>query len=181
MIPDTYESDSLRLYKADTFPDKWSFVTKLVNGKNFVDPSIIRFNGQWWIFVALTSNDTLRLYSAQTLTGPWHEHPQSPIIRGDKNIARPGGRVLIYDNRLFRYTQDADPTYGNQIWAFEITELSTSVYKEKIVGSNPILKASGSGWNAKAMHTIDPHQIGTNSWIAAVDGHGTYRVYGLQY
>ncbi len=82
---------------------------------------------------------------------PWTEHPESPIIIGDANIARPGGRVIILDHRIVRYTQDDDPTYGNQVRAFEITELTTTSYEEKEVPESPILEASGNGWNAEGM------------------------------
>jgi hypothetical protein len=71
--------------------------------------------------------------------------------------------------------------YGNQIWAFEITELTAEIYKEEKVREDPILKADGSGWNAEAMHHIDPHQIRKNKWIASADGKGIYRVYGFKY
>ena len=71
-------------------------------------------------------NDLLRLYYANDLMGPWIEHPKSPIVAGDANIARPGGRVVVFDGRIVRYTQDDDPTYGNQVRAFEITELTTT-------------------------------------------------------
>jgi len=181
MIPESFEANSVRLYKAIDFPSQWSFVTTLVKDQEFIDPSVVYFNDKWWLFVAITGNDTLLLYYADNLTGPWYEHSQSPIVKGDKNIARPGGRVLVYDDSIFRYTQDGDPTYGNQIWAFEITELTPTSYKEEKVSEAPILKASGAGWNAKAMHNIDPHQLEENKWIASVDGHGTYRVFGLKY
>lgn len=181
MIPESYEANSIRLYKAADFPSQWSFVGTLVEGRDFVDPSIVHFNDKWWLFASTTDNDTLRLYFADDLTGPWHEHTESPVVREDRNIARPGGRVLVYDDRVFRYTQDGDPTYGNQIWAFEITKLTPTSYKEKKVSEDPILKASGSGWNEKAMHHIDPHQIEQNKWIASVDGFGTYLVFGLGY
>jgi hypothetical protein len=181
LIPESHETNSVRLYKAVDFPSQWTFLGTLIEGRDFVDPSIVYFKNKWWIFVSELSNDILRLYYANDLLGPWKEHLQSPIVIGDKNIARPGGRVLIYEDRLFRYTQDGDPTYGNQIWAFEITELTAEIYKEEKVKEDPILKADGSGWNAKAMHHIDPHQIGKNKWIASVDGKGIYRVFGFKY
>jgi hypothetical protein len=181
LIPESHETNSIRLYKAIDFPFRWSFIDTLIEGRDFLDPSIAYFRERWWIFVSEVGNDTLRLYYSENLAGPWKEHPKSPIIRGDKNIARPAGRVLVYENRLFRYTQDGDPTYGNQIWAYEITALTNAIYREKKVKEAPILKADGSGWNAKAMHNIDPFQIGKNDWIAAVDGKGVYRVYGLNY
>jgi hypothetical protein len=77
---------------------------------------------------------------------------------------------------------DVDPPFGtHQIWAFEITDLSPTTYAEKLVSEEPILKASGSGWNAQAMHQIDPHQIAPNLWISSVDGFGKYFVFGLKY
>jgi len=35
---------------------------------------------------------------------------------------------------------------------------------------NPILKASGVGWNKDGMHHIDLHQVEQDKWIACVDG-----------
>ena len=171
MILESTEANSIRLYKAVDFPKQWSFYGILLNG-NYVDPSIFSYEDRWWIFAETNpgENDTLSLYYANNLLGPWTEHPKSPIIKGDANIARPGGRVIIFDNRIIRYTQDDDPTYGNQVRAFEITELTTTNYKEKEVSKSPILKASGSGWNSEGIHNIDPHQIYENEWIACVDG-----------
>jgi len=179
MIPESHESYSIRLYKAVDFPTQWTFIGILLYG-NYGDSSIFRHDSKWWMFTT-DRNDILRLYYAVNLMGPWVEHPMSPIIRGDANIARPGGRVLVFNNRIIRYTQDDDPTYGNQVRAFEIIELTTTSYTEKKVSETPILKASGIGWNKKGMHHIDPHQIGRNKWVACVDGFRTILVFGLQY
>ena len=181
MIPESYHAKSIRLYKAVDFPTQWSFVSTLVAGSDYVDSSIVHFNDKWWLFAALKTNDILNLYYANELTGPWTEHPMSPIVKGDANIARPGGRIIVLDGRIVRYTQDDDPNYGNQLRAFEITELTTKSYEEKEVCKNPILKASGSGWNSKGMHHMDPHQIGKNEWIACVDGLREKLVFGLKY
>lgn len=182
LIPESFEANSIRLYKADEFPIKWSFVETLVEGGDFVDNSIVYFNDKWWLFAATTSNDTLHLFYADELLGPWREHPQSPIIEGNAHMARPSGRTLVYEDRLFRYTMDVNPPYGtHQVWAYEITELSSTSYTEKRVGENPVLKAHGNGWAAQAMHQIDPVQLGPDQWIAAVDGFGKYLVFGLQY
>ena len=88
---------------------------------------------------------------------------------------------MVHDDRLFRYTQDSEPVYGNQIWAFEITKLTKTDYEEELVSEKPILKADGTGWNKQAMHNIDPIQINEREWIASVDGFGTYLTFGLEY
>jgi len=181
MMPESYQANSIRLYKATDFPAEWSFVGTLLEGSDYVDSAIFRFEDRWWLFTASTENDTLRLYYADELLGPWTEHPESPVIEGDANIARPGGRVLVFDGRIIRYTQDDDPDYGTCVRAFEITELTTTIYEEKPVNENPILEPSGSGWNAYGMHQIDPHQIDQDEWIACVDGYGYELVFGLKY
>ena len=182
MIPESHQANSVRLYKAVDFPKKWSFVRTLLYG-DYLDSSIFRHAGRWWIFTESSQggNNTLRLYYADDLTEPWIEHTKSPIIEGDANIARPGGRVVVFDGLIVRYAQDDDSTYGNQVLAFEITELTTLSYEEEQVPRNPTLKASGNGWNADGMHHIDPHQIDENKWIACVDGLKRSLVFGLQY
>jgi len=170
MIPESYQANSIRLYKAVNFPAQWSFVGTLLNG-NMVDPSVFHYDSKWWLFTETNpeGNDILSLYYADGLTGPWVEHPESPIIEGNANIARPGGRVITFDNRVVRYAQDDEPSYGNQVRAFEITELTATNYQEHELNESPILKQSGTGWNADGMHNIDPHRT-QNGWIACVDG-----------
>ena len=172
MVPETYQENSIRLYRAVSFPTEWKFVTTLVTGLPYVDASPFYYNGIWWMFSATTSNDTLHLYYANELTGPWVEHLSSPVVVGNRNIARPGGRVLQFNGRLLRITQDGFPTYGNQVRAFEITTLSKSDYAEFEVPESPLLSATGSGWNADGMHHIDGLRLPSGRWLAAVDGLG---------
>jgi hypothetical protein len=182
LIPESFEANAVRLYKAVDFPHQWSFVGSLIDGGDFVDPSIVRVHEKWWIFVSSVSEpNSLQLFYADDLLGPWTEHPASPIATGADNMARPAGRVLVYDGRVFRFQQDLDEAWGHRVWAFEVTDLTTTSYREEKLSEDPILEASGSGWNEKAMHHIDPHQVGDGKWIASVDGFGTYLVFGLEY
>ena len=171
---------AVRLYKASAFPVAWEVVGTLLDGV-YQDASIVRYGERWWMFAGTHGGDTLGLYYADDLMGPWTEHPGSPIVEGDANIARPGGRVLIFRGQLFRYTQDGDPTYGNQVRAFHITRLTTKDYRETELNESPILGASGRGWNGKGMHTIDAHQIGEGEWIACVDGLREALLFGFRY
>jgi hypothetical protein len=145
MIPESYQANSIRLYKAVNFPTDWKFIKTLLTGKDYLDSSIFHFDDRWWLFTTTPTSDVLYLFYANDLMGKWVEHPQSPIIIDDKNIARPGGRVLIINNEIVRFTQDDYPTYGNQVWAFKIIELTTSNYKEAPFTDKPILNATGSG------------------------------------
>lgn len=179
MIPETREAYSVRLYKSNDFPYKWSYVANLVEG-NYVDPSVFHYDGLWWMFVS-ERNDVLHLFYSSDLKGEWKSHPASPLVKLDGNIARPAGRVLFYDNKIFRYTQDCDPAYGSEVCAFEIVKLTAEDYQEKAVSYNPILKGSNQGWNAQKMHHIDPHNVEGVGWLACVDGYGKSYVFGIRY
>ena len=171
LIPEAHTETSVRLYRATDFPDKWTYEKDLLTGDHFISASFARYKDMWWMFVAPLGNETLRLFYASDLMGPWTEHPRSPVVEKDKDIARPGGRPLIIDGNLYRMGQDCYPTYGNQVFAFQITDISTTTYKEKKIDI-PLVKASSKGWNADAMHHVDLHQISNNKWIAAVDALG---------
>jgi len=173
MIPESYQANAIRLYKAAAFPEQWSCVATLISGSSFLDPSVFHYDGKWWLFTD-TSPDlkggTLRLYYAPALTGPWHEHPMSPVIEGNVHIARPAGRVVIGHDSLVRYTQDCAPYYGTQVRAFAMTTLTTTDYSEREVDGSPILTPSGSGWNGSGMHHVDAHVLPHQRWLACVDG-----------
>ncbi len=176
MIPESNAVSSVRLYKASNFPEKWEFTGTLLMGERFSDNSIVQYNGKWWLFSETSSrphdNGTLRLYFADNLIGPWKEHPKSPVVEGDPNIARPGGRIVSFENEIFRFTQDCYPVYGYQVWAFKITKLTQDDYMEVLHRETPVIRASGDGWNRLGMHHIDPHRIDGGQWIACVDGFG---------
>lgn len=173
MIPESHQAGSVRLYKAVDFPSKWSHVGNMLSGPYFVDSSLVRYCGKWWLFTetnADVKHDTLRLYYANDLAGPWLEHPESPIIQGNPHISRPAGRVLVVDGNVIRYAQNCHPYYGTEVRAFVITELTTMRYREHEAGKASILAPTGVEWNASGMHHVDAHLVETGLWLACVDG-----------
>jgi hypothetical protein len=171
MIPETLGANAVCLYRADEFPLRWTLSAKLIEGQ-CADPSIFRFNDLWWMFLCSTpyQHDMLRLYFAEELTGPWHEHPRSPLIKTDPCRARPAGRILTLNNKLIRFAQDCVPQYGSRVRAFDVVELTTNNYAEVENAASPILQPSGAGWNALGMHHVDAHQQPNGTWLACVDG-----------
>jgi hypothetical protein len=170
MIPESYEANSMRLYRADPFPLKWCYAGTLLQGP-WVDSSIFFFEGRWWVFSnpVAPENQVLELFYADVITGPWQRHPMSPLITGNKRIARGGGRVIVLNGRPVRFAQDCFPFYGTGVRAFEISRLTTSDYAEREMESSPILSAGEELWRRQGMHHIDPHWI-DGRWLACVDG-----------
>ncbi|MDP2646963.1 MAG: hypothetical protein Q8P24_18660 [Desulfobacterales bacterium] len=169
LIPESNEDFSVRLYKATQFPEKWEYAGNLLSGYQYLDPSIFRHEDKWWMFVAAGNHETLNLYFSDNLLSGWKPHPKNPIVKRNKHFSRPAGRVIVYDGKLFRLAQDDDPSYGIQVFAFEISELSETSYAEKLASTKPIVTKTAIGWNAAGMHHVDLHKIG-NKWVSAVDG-----------
>ncbi|MBV6518232.1 MAG: hypothetical protein DCC43_07945 [Candidatus Brocadia sp.] len=165
MIPETSAVNEMRLYRATNFPSAWTREATLLSGSAFVDSSIFRHNGKWWIFTGNATISNCYLYYSDNLTSGWIQHPMSPIVTGDSNKTRPAGRAFVYDNnRIIRTAQN-----GEFVRVFEVDTLTTTQYAEHEIPESPILNKSGSGWNATGMHHFDPWWTG-NHWLCSVDG-----------
>jgi hypothetical protein len=171
MVPEAHTEKFVRLYRATQFPDKWEVEKDLLTGDTFISPTLLRYKDMWWMFVCRSGNETLRLFYASDFKGLWTEHPRSPVVSKDLRTARPAGRPFVFDGKLCRLAQDCVPTYGYQVRALEVTDISPKTYAEKLI-ETPLVRASSQGWNASAMHHIDAHEIARGKWIAAVDALG---------
>ncbi len=169
MVPESEKANTIRLYEAVEFPHRWKLKSILRGGPALADPSIFRFQGAWWMFATVGVSE-LRLFFSRELEGPWQEHPQSPLVRDDPNIARSAGGVVQIADRLYRLAQDCFPSYGKSVRAFEILTLNERAYVEREVAGGPLLAASGSGWNADGMHQLSMQPIGPHRWLAVADG-----------
>lgn len=178
MVPESWKGGGVFLYRATAFPYEWRREATLLSGEYLVDPALFQHDGRWWMFVETNparTGDTLRLYQADALEGPYREHPKSPIVSGDAAISRPAGRVIALNGHLLRFAQRCAPTYGMDVSAFEIVELTEHTYVERPAAPGPILGAAGWGhWNRFGMHHVDAHRQLDSTWIAAVDGWTNY-------
>lgn len=169
MIPECSKSKSIRIYKAKDFPEEWILDNVVAVGKDYVDPSILRYEDKWWIIASTTENSELHIFYADNLKGSWKEHPLNPIIKMVKKSARPAGRIIEYGGNIYRFSQDCSNYYGEKVLAFKIIKISETDYKEEFV--DIVLDKGTLSWNSKGMHTFDAHQISEGNWIAAVDGY----------
>lgn len=172
MIPETSDEQSVRLYRASTFPSKWEYWSTLLEGETYSDASLFKHDGLWWMLVESSSGpsfDTLRLFLSSHLEGPWSEHPCSPIVKGDAKAARPAGPPVWLDGMLIRLAQDCREVYGRAVFGFEVVRLSPALYEERGFGDAPLLCGRGSGWNGQGMHHVSVLPQGDH-WLVAVDG-----------
>ena len=167
MVPESVEALSVFLYRAERFPDQWIRVRSLLEGR-YVDPSLMYWSDRWWLFVGETESDILRLFSSASLDGRFVEHPSSPLVLGNRSSARPAGRLIQFNGRLFRCVQDDAVDYGKRVLLFEIIRLTTDEYEE--VPTHTELLAGEDGWNASGVHHLDAVEQESGRWLAVVDG-----------
>lgn len=168
MIPESSDANAIRVYRATQFPRNWKYVMNLMEGKPFVDPTIFHFNNVWWLYTTYDEEYLRLYYSDDLLSNEWSEHPKSPVVGG--NYARPAGRILRYQNRMYRFSQDNLTDYGNSVICFEIKQISKTEYNEVKLSNNPFLRPSGSGWNGEKIHHLDFLKISPDKWIVITDG-----------
>jgi hypothetical protein len=168
MIPESSEAGKVLLYKSKNFPYEWEKVGGIMDG-NYVDSSIFYYRNKWWLFAAKGGN--LHLFFSDTLEHDWREHPKNPLITNNHNITRPGGRVIVDDDIIYRYTQDGQPNYGSAVRVFKIKKLTESDYEEVLVGLTLNGSKIDKDWYKDGMHSIDQIKLSDQKWMVAVDGH----------
>jgi hypothetical protein len=181
MVPESGEAQRVILYESTTFPMEWRASTTLLEGV-YRDPTIFVHDGTWWMFATDSGEvpeDTLRLFMAPDLKGPWTEHPASPVVDGDVSRSRSAGSVVVVDGALVRFAQDNSDGYGKAVYAYAISTLTPSAYDEVRVVGGPVVSATGSGWTASGMHHVSAVELDDGRWRVAVDGYETERVFGF--
>lgn len=136
MLPEGAASGRLDLYRADPFPMHWSHHATLVDAP-LHDATIFRHGNRWWITAGLalegaSSWDTLVIYSADRLSGPWRPHPSNPVLV-DARSARPAGGVYQHDGALWRPAQDCTAGYGSALSLCRIDRLDEIGFAQSLV------------------------------------------------
>jgi hypothetical protein len=135
MIPESYDSGSVDLFRCRQFPDRWVREASLFSGK-FVDTTVWEHEGLWWLMTTSAERTvgagSMLLFYSSSLTGKWQYHPANPMST-DIRTNRGAGRIIRDKGRLIRPSQSCAPTYGYSIAFSEITELSKQRYAERLL------------------------------------------------
>ena len=165
MMPETRMNRTLEMYRAEEFPSRWVLDNVLMPDVHAVDPTLLRYDGRYWLFVNLAQKtystcDELFLFFANTPSGPWESHPLNPIV-SDVRYARPAGALFWEGERLIRPAQDCSIAYGYAITFQEVEILSETEYRER-----PDSRI-GPGWAAGNLGT---HTYSRTERFEMIDG-----------
>lgn len=154
MIPETSEAGTVELYRAARFPDRWVRERVLIEGVEASDATPFRHEGRWWLAATVRHggswSDTLHLWHAPHLVGPWQPHAANPVLL-DIASARPAGRVVERGGRLLRPVQDCSKGYGAALAIAEITALDDDVFEQQVLRHF----GPGAQWPGRRLHTAN--------------------------
>ena len=155
MIPESSTHADVALYKCVRFPDKWERHTTLLSGLELADVTITRHNGLHYLFGAWRDgtggySDSLAIYHAENLFGPWLPHASNPVLI-DRASTRPAGNFATINDKLWRPVQNCSDGYGAALALAEVVELSPTTFKQVV---RHALKP-GPLWPGRKLHTLN--------------------------
>jgi hypothetical protein len=155
MIPESSEHRDVALYKCIRFPDRWERHCTLLSGLELADVTITRHNGMNYLFGAWRDgaggySDTLAIFYANDLFGPWSPHASNPVLM-DRASTRPAGNFVTINGALWRPVQDCASGYGTGLGLAEILELSPTTFRQVV---RHAIKP-GPAWPGRKLHTLN--------------------------
>jgi hypothetical protein len=156
MIPETAYNRTIELYEAKSFPNEWRLCSVLATNILALDATVCWREGRWWMFATVmlehdnSSSDTLSIFWADAVEGPWHRHHLNPV-KYDVRSSRPAGTLIESEGRLLRPAQDCSKGYGSALTWCEVVALSETSFAERLIAR----QACPAGSRYCGLHTYN--------------------------
>jgi hypothetical protein len=136
MMPESSANQTLELYRADPFPDRWALDRTLLGGLSISDATAFECEGRWWMLGATQEPDTsswdcLSLFSGASAIGPWTPSGRGPVLI-DASCARPAGRVVSRSGAPWRPAQDCTRGYGSGLALCRIDGVGDGAFRQSV-------------------------------------------------
>jgi hypothetical protein len=137
-VPETSERMEVPIYKLNQENANWQKVETLIKDFPAVDSTIIKYQGLWWLFCTKANstfhshNNELYIFYSDNLMGEWKPHALNPV-KVDVRSSRPAGTPFIYEDSLYRPSQDCSKTYGGRISLNKIKKLTPFEFEEETI------------------------------------------------
>lgn len=132
-IPETYQAQQVRLYKATDFPTKWELDRVLIENYHGIDNTLLEHDDLWWLFSTNKQDGAhynLNIFYAENLFGEWKKHPKNPV-KTDFRSARPAGTIFRHEGEIYRPSMDYSEKVEGRIIINKILKLTKTDFKEE--------------------------------------------------
>lgn len=143
MIPETNESNQIRLYECSEFPYNWKLKKVLFENVHLVDSSFLKITDDKYLVFSHDIKDNafkLRVFIFDLNEMTFEEIEKFKSASDE----RPGGNIITINGANYRVLQDCSEEYGKRLKIYEITEfdLESMCYQEEFVNDINIEKIS---------------------------------------
>lgn len=152
-LPEANQTNRLVLYRFDENKLTLEEDCVLLEGFPIVDATLHHHDNKWFIFLVnqKRSHTHLEIYHSDNLKGTYLPHDNNPVII-DCAKARPAGKLIDYQGKTIRPSQNCTEHYGQSITLEEIETLSDKLFSTRYY--DEILPIKNSDYN-KGIHTIN--------------------------
>jgi hypothetical protein len=128
LLPESFQSGGLWLYRAVSFPYRWERTVRIALDQVPLDATPFHDGERWWLFYAPAFPPAARLVQlyaayADKLEGPWQPYIGNPFFT-DPRGARPGGTPIWHRGDLYLPVQGCTGTYGATVRLLRIDKLA---------------------------------------------------------
>ena len=121
MIPESSANNTVDLYVADSFPEKWRKIKTLIDGEKLVDSTVYQEGRKYYIITySMINGYEVRVYK---LDMGLMSVTQLSSKRYSRNVGRPGGRLFWENSKLLRPAQDCSKKYGEALILDEVDQI----------------------------------------------------------
>ncbi|MDR0721596.1 MAG: hypothetical protein LBF75_02210 [Treponema sp.] len=137
LIPETYQSKRLEVYRCVQFPCKWELYSTAFDGEEVVDTTYFSDgNGDRWLLLnkGWTHEAELHIYKIDNLKlEKVIAHRSNPVLI-DCRKARNGGMIFKYENEYYRPSQiNTHGIYGKGLQISKIKKLTLDIFEDEPV------------------------------------------------
>ncbi|MBR6918164.1 MAG: hypothetical protein IKN38_08275 [Clostridia bacterium] len=132
IVPESFQSRSLYVYRAVKFPDVWVRCEMLLSDLECVDSVFVNSGSDKYLFTYEINGESQdALYKYRMLNDKVLRETRE-FVKSDPSDSRPAGNFFkTADGTLFRVAQDCVGSYGTALVFNKVTELSEHGYSEE--------------------------------------------------
>lgn len=177
--PGSNVNGQFRIYEATDFPTGWRLRETPIRRGVRLDPTPILYEGTWYLLYQEVGSYDVVLKYADSLTGPWRLHPDSPVFPGPVDRIEtcsigsaemvPSGRPLYDDGEVHLFYRSHT---DRSVYHYHVTELNEQSFVQERYTDTPVFEGQNTEvWNCRFMHTVNPvYPWDGAADIVAVDG-----------
>ena len=130
MLPETYESGEVRLYRSQEFPCQWTLDAVLMDGVELLDYALYPAEGGFLV-VAHDKKDEGNRYNRAFRLDMEERSFKEIFPEGDWCRQRPGGSFYEEGGSWYHVIQECGRCYGEYLHIYKVLEFTEKVFREE--------------------------------------------------